>query len=216
MQRATAGNRAQVVVTAPNALSAIRLAGVPVFLWLVLGPRADLLAVLLLVASGITDWADGKLARWLDQASRLGELLDPAVDRLYTLAALSAFGLRDIVPWWVVAALIGRDVVLGVCVPLLRRRGYRLLDVHYLGKAATFALLYAFPLLLLGAGTDGRLGVAVHSLAYAFTIWGAALYVWSGALYLVQVITTLRPRVAAPTLTEPEPTEEERRWSPRS
>lgn len=177
------------IVTVPNLLSMARLAGVPLFLWLLLGPRADGTAVLVLMASGITDWLDGKAARWLNQYSRLGELLDPAVDRLYILATLAAFLVRDIVPWWVVAALVGRDLVLTVCVAVLRRRGYRPFPVTYLGKAATFNLLYAFPLLLLAEGNSGLarwlLG-PVEALGYAFTGWGGALYMWSGVVYLIQ------------------------------
>ncbi len=119
------------VLTVPNALSLLRLAGVPLFLWLLLGPRQDLLAVLLLAVSGATDWLDGRLARWLDQSSKLGAVLDPVVDRLYTLATLAAFGLRDIVPWWVVGILVGRDVVLAACLPVLRRYGYGPLEVHF-------------------------------------------------------------------------------------
>ena len=92
-------------------------------------------------SAGSRDWLDGKLARLLDQYSRLGELLDPAVDRLYILAALLALGLRDVVPWWAVGVLVGRDLVLAVCLPLLRRRGYGPPPVVYLGKAATFLLL---------------------------------------------------------------------------
>lgn len=177
------------IVTVPNALSLIRLAGVPLFLWLLLGPRADGIAVLVLMVSGITDWLDGKAARWLDQYSHLGELLDPAVDRLYILATLAAFLIRDIVPWWVVAALVGRDLVLTACVVIMRRRGYRPFTVTYLGKAATFNLLYAFPLLLLAEGNAGLppwlLG-PVESFGYAFTVWGGALYLWSGVVYLIQ------------------------------
>jgi cardiolipin synthase len=180
------------VVTVPNVLSVVRLAGVPLLLWLLLGPQYDLLALLVLAISGITDWLDGKLARWLDQSSRLGILLDPAVDRLYTLATLAAFGIRDILPWWVVAVLVGRDVVLALLLPPLRRLGYRQPEVHYLGKAATHNLLYAFPLLLLAQGVTGTLGDVVRPLAYAFTIWGGALYLWSGALYLVQSAAAVR------------------------
>jgi cardiolipin synthase len=180
------------VLTVPNALSLLRLAGVPLFLWLLLGPQQDLLAVLLLAVSGATDWLDGKLARWLDQSSKLGAVLDPVVDRLYTLATLAAFGLRDIVPWWVVGVLVGRDMVLAACLPVLRRYGYGPLEVHYLGKAATLNLLYAFPLLLLAEAATGTLGDVARPLAYAFTAWGAALYVWSAVLYLVQVIAAVR------------------------
>jgi cardiolipin synthase (CMP-forming) len=175
------------LLTVPNVLSLLRLAGVPLFLWLLLGLRYDLLAMLVLALSGLTDWLDGKLARLLNQSSRLGELLDPAVDRLYTLSTLLAFGLRDILPWWVVAVLIGRDVALSLTLPVLRYYGYGPLPVHYLGKAATLCLLYAFPLLLLADNSQGWLQAVARAFAVAFTGWGAALYLWSGALYLLQV-----------------------------
>ncbi|MGH3939904.1 MAG: CDP-alcohol phosphatidyltransferase family protein [Pseudonocardiaceae bacterium] len=180
------------LLTVPNGLSLLRLAGVPLFLWLLLGPRHDLLAVLVLVLSGFTDWLDGKLARWLDQSSRLGEILDPAVDRLYTLSTLLAFGIREILPWWVVAVLIGRDVVLALTLPVLRRHGYGPLPVHYVGKAATLCLLYAFPLLLLAENVQGGLEAVTRPFALAFIVWGGTLYVWSGMLYLLQVGFTLR------------------------
>ncbi|HYZ10007.1 MAG TPA: CDP-alcohol phosphatidyltransferase family protein [Pseudonocardiaceae bacterium] len=180
------------VLTVPNALSLLRLAGAPLLLWLLLGPQQDLLAMLVLAVSGATDWLDGKLARWLEQSSKLGAVLDPAVDRLYTLATLAAFGLRDILPWWVVGVLVGRDMVLAACLPVLRRYGYGPFDVHYLGKAATFNLLSAFPLLLLAEAVTGTLGDVVRPLAYAFTAWGAALYVWSAVLYLVQFMAAVR------------------------
>lgn len=185
-------NPADRLVTVPNVLSLLRLAGVPLFLWLMLGPRHDLLAVAVLGLSGLTDWADGKLARWLNQSSRLGELLDPAVDRLYTVSALLAFGLRAILPWWVIAVLLGRDLVLAATLPVLRYHGHGPLPVHYLGKAATLCLLYAFPLLLLAHDVSGWVGAVAHAFAVAFTGWGGALYVWSAVLYLIQVVLTVR------------------------
>lgn len=180
------------LLTVPNVLSVLRLAGVPLFLWLLLGPQYDLLAMLVLALSGITDWLDGKLARLLNQSSRLGELLDPAVDRLYTLTTLLAFGVRDILPWWVIALLIGRDVVLSLTLPVLRHHGYGPLPVHYLGKAATLCLLYAFPFLLLADNVQGWLQAVAQAFAVAFTVWGGALYLWSGVLYLIQVRLTVR------------------------
>ncbi|MGW0522075.1 CDP-alcohol phosphatidyltransferase family protein [Crossiella sp. NPDC003009] len=179
------------VWTVPNILSFLRLAGVPLFLWLLLGPKADILALIVLVVAGLSDWLDGKLARWLNQSSRLGALLDPAADRLYILATLIAFLIRDIVPWWVVAVLVGREVVLGIAVLVLGRLGYGPFPVHYVGKAATFCLMYAFPLLLL---TDGTYTGAewFRPLAYAFTIWGGAMYVWAAVLYLIQLGGALR------------------------
>lgn len=176
--------------TVPNALSVLRLLGVPLFLWLLLGPQADGWALVVLAVSAFTDWADGKLARILGQYSRLGELLDPAADRLYIVATLVAFVIRGFIPWWVAALLIGRDLLLAVCIPLLRRHGYPPLPVHYLGKAATFCLLYAFPLILLAQG-DHLLQRIALPIGYAFTIWGMALYLWSGLLYLRQVFWVL-------------------------
>jgi cardiolipin synthase (CMP-forming) len=179
------------VLTVPNLLSLLRLAGVPLFLWLLLGPRADGWAVLVLAVGGFTDWLDGKLARLLGQYSIVGALLDPAVDRLYILAALLALGLREVVPWWVVGGLVARDLVLAVCLPVLRSRGYGAFRVTYLGKSATFLLLYAFPLLLLGEGTGGLAGL-VRPFGYAFAAWGTALYLYSGLLYLAQFVLALR------------------------
>src|SRR3712207_7518316 len=159
--------------TLPNALSVLRLLSVPLFLWLLLGPQADGWAVVVLMVSGATDWADGKLARSLGQSSRLGALLDPAADRLYIVATLIAFVLRDVVPLWLVAVLVGRELVLGLALLVLRAHGYPPLQVHYLGKAATFILLYAFPLLLLADG-DGpvdrkstRLNSSHANISYA-------------------------------------------------
>ena len=173
------------LLTVPNLLSVLRLLGVPLFLWLLLGPHADVAALVVLALSGISDWADGVLARRLHQASRLGELLDPLADRLYILATLIGLTLRDIIPWWLAALIVLRDLVLLATVPALRRRGYWSLPVHYLGKAGTFALLYAFPLLLL-ASHEGTAADIARPIAWAFTIWGVALYWWAGVLYLMQ------------------------------
>ncbi|WP_410579651.1 CDP-alcohol phosphatidyltransferase family protein [Amycolatopsis sp. lyj-108] len=175
----------------PNMLSILRLAGVPVFLWLLLGPKEDGWALALLVFSALTDWLDGKLARWLNQMSRLGQLLDPAADRLYILATLIAFLIRDIIPWWLVVPLIVREAVLGVCVLLLRHRGFAPPEVTYIGKGATFVLMYAFPFLLLTQGGSDIAAIA-RPIGYAFTAWGAVLYVYSGVLYVVQTVRALR------------------------
>ena len=177
--------------TLPNALSVIRLLGVPLFLWLLLGPEADGWAVIVLMVAGFTDWLDGKLARWLDQFSKVGALLDPAADRLYIVSTLVALALRDIVPVWVVVLLLGRELVLGVLLLVLRRHGYPPLQVHYLGKAATLLLLYAFPGLLLAHGT-GWVATLAAPFAWAFTIWGTALYLLAGVFYAIQVAGIVR------------------------
>lgn len=173
------------VVTIPNILSFARLLGVPVFLWLILVPQADGWAIVLLVVAGATDWLDGYLARRWHQITRVGQLLDPIADRLYILATLIGLLLRDIIPLWLVVVLVGRDVVMAVVLFILKRRGITGLPVHFIGKAATFNLLYAFPLLLLGDG-EGTVATVCRVLGWAFAIWGTALYWWAGALYIEQ------------------------------
>ncbi|WP_372727107.1 CDP-alcohol phosphatidyltransferase family protein [Nocardioides sp.] len=184
------------VWTLPNLLSGLRLAGVPLFLWLVLGPEADIWALAVLVVSGITDYLDGWLARRWDQVSVLGQILDPVADRLYILAVVIGLALRDVIPWWVAILLPLRDLLMWGLVPLLRTRGYSALPVHFLGKAATFNLLYAFPLLLLGDG-DGVVATLASVFGWAFAGWGIGLYWWAGLLYAWQVrrlLATTEPR----------------------
>ena len=173
------------ILTVPNAISMARLLGVPVFLWLVLGPHADGWAVGLLILAGLSDWLDGVIARAWNQQSRLGQVLDPAADRLYIAATLAALAVRGIIPWWLVAVLVSRELVLGVALLFPRHYGYGPLQVSLVGKAATLCLLYAFPLLFLGshAGTPAEVARVV---GWAFAIWGSALYWWSAALYLAQ------------------------------
>ncbi len=173
--------------TIPNALSLLRLLGVPLFLWLVLGPQADVWAVLVLILAGLSDWLDGRLARAWNQVSRIGRLLDPLADRLYILATLAGLTLREIIPWWLAAAVVARDAFLLWIPPVLRRLGYGpALPVHFVGKAGTAALLYAFPLLFL-AGHDGWYADPARVIGWAFAIWGTGLYWWAGVLYVVQV-----------------------------
>jgi cardiolipin synthase len=167
--------------TIPNLLSFARLLGVPVFLWLILVPQADVAAFVLLVVAGASDWVDGYLARRLNQRSRLGVLLDPLADRLYIAATLLGLALRGIIPWWLVAVLVARELFLLTLLPRLRRSGRVALPVTYVGKSATFALLWGFPLLLLG-GIPG-FGVAAAAFGWAFALWGTYLYWWAGLRY---------------------------------
>lgn len=185
------------ILTIPNALSVLRLALIPVFLWLVLAEQADLAGVAVLTISGITDWADGVIARRTGQTTRLGRLLDPLVDRLTIAATLIGLALRDLVPWWLVGLLVARELLLLALVPALRRRGLIALPVHYLGKAATFALYWGFPFVLVGAGTADWEQV-LGALGWAFVIWGTALYWYAALLYLDQARRVLRAQPAAP------------------
>ncbi|MBW1603265.1 CDP-alcohol phosphatidyltransferase family protein [Streptomyces sp. JJ66] len=179
------------VFTIPNVLSMARLLGVPLFLWLVLlpefgGPNADGWALAVLALSGVSDYLDGKLARRWNQISSLGRILDPAADRLYILSTLVGLTWRDVLPLWLPILLLSREVMLLAMVWLLDRRGFAPPQVNFLGKAATFNLMYAFPLLLLSDGS-GWLASLAAIFGWAFAGWGTALYWWAGALYVVQV-----------------------------
>ena len=188
------------VLTVPNGISVLRLLGVPVFLWLVLGLRTatgDGWAVGVLIASAASDWLDGKIARAFNQQSRLGQLLDPAADRLYIAATLIALAVRAIIPWWLVGLLAVREIAVGVALAVLNRRGFGALQVSFVGKAATLCLLYAFPLLFLG-DHGGPAATVARVAGWAFAIWGTALYWWAGSLYIVQARGLLAGRPAVP------------------
>jgi len=179
--------------TVPNVLSLIRLLGVPVFLYWTLVTEQDGRAILLLMAAGVTDYLDGYIARRFSSFTRLGQLLDPLADRLYIFATLLALVARDGLPIWWALALIGRDLVLAGCLPVLRRHGYGPLAVNFLGKAATFNLLFAFPMLLAALpGNDGLIATVFRPMGWAFATWGSILYLWAGVLYVVQVVRLVR------------------------
>ena len=183
------------LVTLPNILSVTRLAGVPVFLWAILSER-DGLALVVLLLSGATDYADGKIARKFNMESRLGQLLDPIADRLYILTTLIGLSWRDIIPMWLVVVLIGREVAMSIMLLVLRQRGQVGLPVHFVGKAATFNLLYAFPLLLL-AHRDDWLGEIARPVGWGFAWWGIVLYWLAAVLYAMQARVVLaRERTA--------------------
>lgn len=190
------------VLTIPNVLSVIRLLLVPVFVYLLLVPRAFAPAVAILMFSGISDWADGKIARLVpNQSSRLGELLDPLVDRIYMITVPVGLALAGVIPWAVVAILLGRDLLLAATLPIVRGRGVTALPVTYIGKAATFALMSGFPLILLGQW-DELWSKVIGATGWAFVIWGIGMYLWSAVLYLVQVrlLVRLLPKASAQSL----------------
>lgn len=185
------------VLTVPNVLSALRLLGVPLFLWLILRGD-DGWALVVLALSGVSDYLDGKIARRFHLVSRVGQLLDPVADRLYIVATLLGMAWRDIIPWWIVAALLLREVFMAGLLLALQRVGQIGLPVHFVGKAATLNLLYAFPIILLGQ-TPGLVGAWALPIGWAFAWWGIVLYWVAAALYAVQAAPLLR---SAPAVSQ--------------
>jgi len=167
------------VLTLPNAITALRLAGIPVFAWLVLGPAAYGAALALLVAIAASDWVDGYVARRFDQASRLGALLDPLVDRLLIVAALLTLLAAGIVPPALVVVLVTRDVLV-VGGALVLFGGLAPMPVNRTGKAATAALFAGIALLLAAAWRDAP---AVSAVAWTLTGAGTVAYYVAGLQY---------------------------------
>jgi cardiolipin synthase (CMP-forming) len=179
------------VLTAANLISFARLLGVPLFLFLLFGLDATGAAVAVLAVGGTTDWVDGYVARRFGQVSRVGELLDPLVDRLYIIATVVAFTVEDVLPLAFTVGLVARELLLLVCLAVLRRHGFGPPPVHYLGKTATFVLLAAFPLLLL-AHADTPVAAVSHALGWGLAWWGIGLYWLAAVLYVGQVAGLVR------------------------
>ncbi len=185
------------VLTVPNLLSFFRLLLVPVFLAaIILGQ--DFFALLVLVVSSVTDFFDGYLARRLDQVTRLGQVLDPAADRLYIFVALIGLVISQVIPWWLLAAVVARDVMLAVLAIVLANHGFGPLAVHHLGKVATFCLLLALPLLLLGKAYPVAAPISLP-IGWAIALWGAFLYWWAGGLYVRETRRVIRLAQGAPS-----------------
>jgi cardiolipin synthase len=183
------------VLTPPNVLSMLRLVCVPIFLWLILTYQNNW-ALLVLMLSGVSDYLDGKIARHYNQVTRVGQLLDPLADRLYILSTLLGLAWREIIPWWLVAILVAREIFGTALLLVVRHYGYRALPVHFIGKAATFNLLCAFPLVLLGQG-DSALAAVALPCGWAFAWWGTVLYWVAGIMYAIQTRDVVRVAKAA-------------------
>ncbi len=184
------GSGTSRVLTVPNLLSVARLALVPVFLWLLLNGD-DVLALVVLAVATFTDLLDGYIARRFDQITRLGQLLDPAADRLFMLACLLGLAAREILPWWLALLIVARDVFLIVVGVVLVNHGYGPLPVHRLGKIATFCLFYSLPMIVLGQALP-VVAPFTDPVGWAFALWGAFLYWWAGILYARQTGRLLR------------------------
>lgn len=187
--------------TVPNVLSMLRLLLVPVFLILVVA-GAYVTALIVLIAASLTDLLDGYLARRFNQVTRLGQLLDPAADRLYIFAALIGLAANELVPWWIVIVIVARDVLIVVLGVVLANHGYGPLPVHQLGKAATFALFTGLPVIMLGLAFPAMQPVS-EPFGWAVTLWGAFLYWWAGIIYAIETARVVRvSRVSPPPASD--------------
>ena len=175
----------QELKSIPNMLSILRLLLVPVFLWLLIVDQF-LIAFLVLMFASFTDWLDGFIARKFNQITSLGKVLDPSADRLFILATLIGLTVNEIIPAWLAIVIVARDILLLVGYPISASHGYGPLPVHFLGKAATFALLYALPLLLL-ADVWPSAEAVILPLAWGSAYWGIGLYWVAGFVYLAQL-----------------------------
>ncbi|MGZ0212447.1 MAG: CDP-alcohol phosphatidyltransferase family protein [Actinomycetales bacterium] len=182
------------VWTVPNILSFIRLGLVPVFLYFIVSAQ-DALALIVLVFSSLSDYLDGFIARRFNQMTRLGQLLDPAADRLFIFAALIGLAARGVIPWWLFVVIVTREVMLAVLGIISANYGFGPLPVHHLGKVATAALFYALPVLMLGQAFPA-IAEVTDPVGWAFALWGAFLYWWAGFIYVAQSVRISRlPRV---------------------
>lgn len=175
------------ILTIPNGLTALRLACVPVFVWLVSRPdRAGWLeAAVLLAVLGATDWVDGQLARRLHQVSTVGKVLDPTADRILLAVGAIAIVAVGAVPTWVAVVALGREAVIAVGAVVVTAAGGRRIDVRWIGKAATFALMFALPLFLAGHARVGWHQVS-EDLAWVFAV-PALVLGWASVVTYVPV-----------------------------
>ena len=169
------------IFTLPNVITGVRALGIPVFLYTYLVLNNVGLSLFVLIVGALSDYIDGKVARYLNQETALGAALDPAIDRAYILATIVALLIKEKIPWWLVLILIGRDLWLAALLLMRRALKQGVFEVTFLGKAATFNLLYAFPFFLVagGSGLSNLLTIA----GWTFAIWGVGLYLITGAQY---------------------------------
>jgi cardiolipin synthase len=196
--------RVDRIVTVPNLLSFIRILLIPVFVLLILHHGTEAAGLVLLGAVVATDWIDGYIARHTGQVSNLGKVLDPVADRLAITAALLAMVARDAFPLWAALLVIVRDALILIAgVALLAAYKVRL-DVRWIGKAATFGLMVAIPLV-----AWGNFGLWLHRAAYDFgwlLFWPSiALYYVAAVVYAVDIAKAARPstRPGGPVSTSP-------------
>lgn len=172
------------VLTVPNVVTALRLLCVPVFLWLLFGAHRQTAAAVLLAVLGATDWVDGFVARRYHQVSTVGKVLDPAADRVLVGTAVIAVTVYGAVPVWFGTATLVREVLVSATVLTLAALGARRIDVLWIGKAGTFALMFAYPAFLLGHG-NATWQTVITDIAWVTGGVGLALAWVAAVAYLV-------------------------------
>jgi len=143
------------VLTVPNAVTVVRLACIPLFVWVLFGAHRPVAAAVILAVLGATDWVDGYVARHFHQVSTVGKVLDPVADRALTATAVISTMVYGAVPLWFGLATLAREVLVSATVLVLAAMGAERIDVLWVGKAGTFGLLFAYPAFLLADGSAG-------------------------------------------------------------
>lgn len=143
------------MLTVPNLITSVRLACVPVFVWLLFGAHRQTLAAVLLGVLGATDWVDGFVARRWHQVSTVGKVLDPTADRVLVATGVISVMVAGAVPIWFGVATLVREVLVSGAVVGLAALGAERIDVLWVGKAGTFGLMFAYPAFLLAHGHAG-------------------------------------------------------------
>lgn len=185
--------------TLPNLISVIRLACIPVFCWLLFDDR-ETAAFVVLGVLGATDWVDGWIARRFDQGSEIGKVLDPTADRLLLIVASLALLIDGVVPLWVGVAVLAREALVGVATLALAAAGAARIDVQWVGKAGTFAIMFALPGFLLVEITSGTASEVIEILTWIVTIIGLALSYYAAARYIPLARAALRAGRATPAV----------------
>ena len=172
------------ILTVPNVLSLIRLACVPLFVWLLLGEEERLTAALLLGALGATDWVDGYVARHFDQVSTVGKVLDPVADRLLLVAGVGAILIDGSVPGWIAGLAIAREAAVAAGMLVVLALGGHRIDVQFTGKAGTFLLMTAFPLFLIANDPSVGWHDGIEGFAWACALVGLGFAWYSAVTYI--------------------------------
>ncbi|KJY50041.1 CDP-diacylglycerol--glycerol-3-phosphate3-phosphatidyl- transferase [Bifidobacterium mellis] len=180
-----------MILTVPNVISLLRILSIPLIAYLVAN-RHLIISLVVMLISALSDGMDGVIARRFNQVSKLGQILDPVADRLLILCSVLALSIASILPWWLLALVGARDVLMGLLVLALAQHNYGPLPVHFAGKTGTAVLMLAIPALIFADVGTSAFFRFFHLVALAAVIWGVALYWLAGLIYARQGIGLLR------------------------